>query len=381
MGFEPKYNNVSCGCLKDTNPLRRFCIKLVHNAWFEIFIISMILANCVFLALSSPFPLCCTDAELKLDNSVMLKTRFRPTADLDSQTGILKCSADNFVLEMTDIAPGVGPRDDPAKVGRDQVWKKTTKKCCVDLSLDGVKPEVHMGKVVDTPIECADPNLAAASDAAEFIFLAVFTFEMIAKIIAMGFIWTPPKLSDGIGGSYLRDPWNWLDFIVVIVAFMSLIPGVGNFSGLRTVRILRPLKTMTAVPGMKTIVNSLLATMGSMVSVIILAVALFTLFGVLGVQLFTGVLEGQCFYLDQSAIDDETGGWLQDDMQGGLCGLDVFPEVNYGPDCRYEGFVKRNYVELQLSMKTQHSLTDPLKTTWDPKCRILGHEKFWSNLQ
>ena len=42
-----------------------------------------------FLALSSPFPLCCTDAELKLDNSVMLKTRFRPTADLDSQTGIL----------------------------------------------------------------------------------------------------------------------------------------------------------------------------------------------------------------------------------------------------------------------------------------------------
>ena len=70
--------------------------------------------------------------------------------------------------------------------------------------------------------------------------------------------------------------------------------------------------------------------------------ALFTLFGVLGVQLFTGVLEGQCFYLDQSAIDDDTGGWLQDDMQGGLCGLEVFPEVNYGPDCRYEGFVKRN---------------------------------------
>ena len=54
------------------------------------------------------------------------------------------------------------------------------------------EPEVHMGKVVDTPIECADPNLAAASDAAEFIFLAVFTFEMIAKIIAMGFA-TKPK--------------------------------------------------------------------------------------------------------------------------------------------------------------------------------------------
>ena len=41
MGFEPKYNNVSCGCLKDTNPLRRLCIRLVHNAYFEIFIINL----------------------------------------------------------------------------------------------------------------------------------------------------------------------------------------------------------------------------------------------------------------------------------------------------------------------------------------------------
>ena len=48
----------------------------------------------------------------------------------------------------------------------------------------------------------------------------------------------------------------------------------------------------------------------------------------------------------------------------------VFPEVNYGPDCRYEGFVKRNYVQLQLyNENSTFTEANPLKTSWDPNCR------------
>ena len=34
----------------------------------------------------------------------------------------------------------------------------------------------------------------------DYIFLAIFSFEMVLKIIAMGFVMKPH--------SYLRDPWN-----------------------------------------------------------------------------------------------------------------------------------------------------------------------------
>lgn len=339
MGFQPKYNNVSCGCLKESNPLRKACIRLVHNAYFELFIITMILANCVFLALSSPHPLCCTGVD-PIIGSTYVKTGFMASYGTGSYDGkIVKCGADNYMRQWDDTkSPAVGPRD---TIGVADIWVKQTDRCCVEETLDGVLPSKHpiTDQLISTTKQCKDVGLTQASEIAEVVFLVAFTFEMIAKIIAMGFIWTAPKPEDGIGGSYLRDAWNWLDFVVVIVAFLAYIPGVGNFSGLRTVRILRPLKTMTAIPGMKTIVSSLLASMTSMVSVIILAGALFTLFGVLGVQLFVGTLEGQCFYLDQGAIDSETGGWIADDLQGDLCGLEVFPETSYGTDCRFEGFV------------------------------------------
>lgn len=44
---------------------------------------------------------------------------------------------------------------------------------------------------------------------ADYYNIAVFATEMVLKIIAMGFFVDK--------GSYLRDAWNWLDFIVVIM--------------------------------------------------------------------------------------------------------------------------------------------------------------------
>ena len=195
---------------------------------------------------------------------------------------------------------------------------------------------------------------------------------MVAKIIAMGLIWTKPNPADGIGGSYLRDPWNWLDFVVVIVAFLAYIPGVGNFSGLKNSTYPSPIKDNDCYSRNENYYRSLLASMGDMVSVIILAGALFTLFGILGVQLFVGVLESM-LYLDQDAITPETGGWTLDDFQGGLCGLDVYPETSFGADCRYEGFVATNLGAVSAS--ASYTAENPLVTTWDSKCRPSIHTK------
>ena len=42
----------------------------------------------------------------------------------------------------------------------------------------------------------------------EPVFMAIFTVEMVVKILADGFILHK--------GSYLRNPWNIMDFIVVV---------------------------------------------------------------------------------------------------------------------------------------------------------------------
>ena len=42
-----------------------------------------------------------------------------------------------------------------------------------------------------------------------YVFAAIYTVEMILKIIAKGFALHKY--------AYLRDPWNWLDFVVVIL--------------------------------------------------------------------------------------------------------------------------------------------------------------------
>ena len=41
----------------------------------------------------------------------------------------------------------------------------------------------------------------------EIIFMVVFTTEMLTKILALGFCLHK--------GSYMRNPWNFMDFFVV----------------------------------------------------------------------------------------------------------------------------------------------------------------------
>ena len=47
-------------------------------------------------------------------------------------------------------------------------------------------------------------------ESTEVIFTAIYTFESATKVMGRGFILEP--------FTYLRDAWNWLDFIVITLA-------------------------------------------------------------------------------------------------------------------------------------------------------------------
>lgn len=120
----------------------------------------------------------------------------------------------------------------------------------------------------------------------ENIFNGIFVTELTLKVIAMGF-WGHPN-------SYLRDPWNRLDFVVVVLGLVGLINGVSNFSVVRTVRVARPLRAIKSVPGMRVIILSLLSSIPYLIDVMGLFIFLIFIFGILAVQLWGGQLRQNC---------------------------------------------------------------------------------------
>lgn len=57
-------------------------------------------------------------------------------------------------------------------------------------------------------------STTATQDAVENIFLALYTVEMIFKIVGLGFLFNK--------GAYIRDPWNILDFVIVMSAYLGI---------------------------------------------------------------------------------------------------------------------------------------------------------------
>ncbi|XP_056278662.1 sodium channel, voltage gated, type VIII, alpha subunit a isoform X7 [Pseudoliparis swirei] len=120
----------------------------------------------------------------------------------------------------------------------------------------------------------------------EYTFTGIYTFESLVKITARGFC------IDGF--TFLRDPWNWLDFMVISMAYITEFVDLGNVSALRTFRVLRVLKTISVIPGLKTIVGALIQSVKKLSDVMILTVFCLSVFALIGLQLFMGNLRHKC---------------------------------------------------------------------------------------
>ena len=103
-------------------------------------------------------------------------------------------------------------------------------------------------------------------------------------------------------GSYLRNYWNWLDFIVVIASLLQVIPSMKNISGLRTFRLFRPLRNLTKVPSMRTLVGTLLLSMSQLGGILSLAIFFFLIFAILGVNLWSGSIHYRCWKVAENGL-------------------------------------------------------------------------------
>ena len=104
--------------------------------------------------------------------------------------------------------------------------------------------------------------------------LAVFTFEIVVKMVAEGR--RPWR--------FFNDAWNVFDFVIVVAAFLPI--GSQYVTVLRLARLLRVLRLVRRFRQLQIIVSALLKSIPSMGYVGVLLLLLFYVYGVAGVFLF-----------------------------------------------------------------------------------------------
>uniref|UniRef100_A0A5S6R1F3 Voltage-dependent L-type calcium channel subunit alpha n=1 Tax=Trichuris muris TaxID=70415 RepID=A0A5S6R1F3_TRIMR len=147
----------------------------------------------------------------------------------------------------------------------------------------------------------------AVLEQVEYIFIIVFTIECIMKVIAYGFLFHP--------GAYLRNGWNLLDFLIVVIGLVSTALSTLNIHGfdvkaLRAFRVLRPLRLVSGVPSLQVVLNSILRAMVPLFHIALLVLFVIIIYAIIGLELFCGKLHKAC-------VDFTTGDLVADP---GPCG-------------------------------------------------------------
>ncbi|XP_015676422.1 sodium channel protein type 8 subunit alpha isoform X2 [Protobothrops mucrosquamatus] len=155
----------------------------------------------------------------------------------------------------------------------------------------------------------------------EYTFTGIYTFESLVKIIARGFC------IDSF--TFLRDAWNWLDFSVIMMAYVTEFVDLGNVSALRTFRVLRALKTISVIPGLKTIVGALIQSVKKLSDVMILTVFCLSVFALIGLQLFMGNLRNKCVIwpidLNETYLENGTKGFNWEEYSNNMSNFYTIP--------------------------------------------------------
>uniref|UniRef100_A0A3Q2WG64 Voltage-dependent L-type calcium channel subunit alpha n=1 Tax=Haplochromis burtoni TaxID=8153 RepID=A0A3Q2WG64_HAPBU len=148
----------------------------------------------------------------------------------------------------------------------------------------------------------------------EYAFLIIFTIETFLKIIAYGLVMHQ--------NSYVRNGWNMLDFVIVIVGLFSVVlemitkdadsggqsggkPGGFDVKALRAFRVLRPLRLVSGVPSLQVVLNSIIKAMVPLLHIALLVLFVIIIYAIIGLELFIGKMHATCYMTETGALAEE----------------------------------------------------------------------------
>uniref|UniRef100_A0A4W5NIP5 Voltage-dependent L-type calcium channel subunit alpha n=1 Tax=Hucho hucho TaxID=62062 RepID=A0A4W5NIP5_9TELE len=166
----------------------------------------------------------------------------------------------------------------------------------------------------------------------EYAFLIIFTIETFLKIIAYGLVMHQ--------NSYVRNGWNMLDFVIVIVGLFSVVlevitkegdaggqggkPGGFDVKALRAFRVLRPLRLVSGVPSLQVVLNSIIKAMVPLLHIALLVLFVIIIYAIIGLELFIGKMHATCYLVGILAEEEPvpcavSGHGRQCRMNGTVC--------------------------------------------------------------
>uniref|UniRef100_A0A8C1N4H8 Voltage-dependent L-type calcium channel subunit alpha n=1 Tax=Cyprinus carpio TaxID=7962 RepID=A0A8C1N4H8_CYPCA len=148
----------------------------------------------------------------------------------------------------------------------------------------------------------------------EYAFLIIFTIETFLKIIAYGLVMHQ--------NSYVRNGWNMLDFVIVIVGLFSVVlelvtkdrdvsgqsggkPGGFDVKALRAFRVLRPLRLVSGVPSLQVVLNSIIKAMVPLLHIALLVLFVIIIYAIIGLELFIGKMHATCYLNGTRTLAEE----------------------------------------------------------------------------
>uniref|UniRef100_A0A4W6G503 Voltage-dependent N-type calcium channel subunit alpha n=1 Tax=Lates calcarifer TaxID=8187 RepID=A0A4W6G503_LATCA len=149
---------------------------------------------------------------------------------------------------------------------------------CIVLAL-----EQHLPALDKTP-------MSERLDDTEPYFIGIFCFEAGIKIIALGFAFHK--------GSYLRNGWNVMDFVVVLTGILATVGADFDLRTLRAVRVLRPLKLVSGIPSLQVVLKSIMKAMVPLLQIGLLLFFAILMFAIIGLDFYMGKFHRTCFRKD-----------------------------------------------------------------------------------
>jgi hypothetical protein len=138
---------------------------------------------------------------------------------------------------------------------------------------------------LESPLD--NPNGSRGKILAEIdvVVSTIFTIELLIKVVVYGFVINGPD-------SYLLNPWNIMDFIIVFFSLISIIfsgkVDLGIIKVLRMLRVLRPLRMISRNPGLRIAVQSLINAIPDIGNVLVVSLLFLLLFAIMGTNFYKG---------------------------------------------------------------------------------------------
>uniref|UniRef100_A0A4X2KZI4 Voltage-dependent N-type calcium channel subunit alpha n=1 Tax=Vombatus ursinus TaxID=29139 RepID=A0A4X2KZI4_VOMUR len=133
-------------------------------------------------------------------------------------------------------------------------------------------------------------------DDTEPYFIGIFCFEAGIKIIALGFVFHK--------GSYLRNGWNVMDFVVVLTGILATAGTEFDLRTLRAVRVLRPLKLVSGIPSLQVVLKSIMKAMVPLLQIGLLLFFAIVMFAIIGLEFYMGKFHKACFPNSTDPVGD-----------------------------------------------------------------------------